>query len=131
MSFWGPKWPNAPKNDFFRKSIITISLNLALSLWKSKENPKSRWSYNNPSFLGPKWCTGLPKRIFSEKSLKWSSCTFAPLTLCKFLKKHWSESRVISTSFLGPKWPNCPERYFFPKKTLIQFWCISWPLWLS
>ena len=53
--------------------------------------------------------------FFLEKQLIKFSCTYYPLSFCKFFSKKFSADSELwgKAPFSGPKWPICPEQNFF------------------
>ena len=64
-------------------------------------------SYEDASFLGPKWGSYSPNKLFLMKKFLSFSSTYCPLSFCKISKKFLKPSQICEdVPFSGPKYPN-------------------------
>ena len=104
-------------NKIFLVQIIIITFIYLLSLLivqNFKKFSQQIQSYEDASFLGPKW--SICPNFFLEKLLTSFSSTYQPFPLCKILKKFFHRIQSYKdVQFLGPKWPISPTDNFFRK----------------
>ena len=117
VSFWGWQWPNWPhgysfgKNHYYNSMHLLISFIVQYFLKILTVDQELWWNI----IFGPK-VVHLHLNRFSGKPLKYTSCNFSPISLCKIEKKKLSKSRVKMVDHLAPK---MSRLYFFPRKPLM------------
>ena len=105
--FWEQNSPFVLNKIFLVQTIITFICLLALFIGQNlKKILQQIQSYEDASFLGPKWFICPKQNFFLKKIISFSS-TYWPLSFCKILKKFLEPIQSYEdVPSSGPKYPN-------------------------